>query len=222
MYSEVKSNSFGFYELIDKPSEKELDDYCSKHYYQDTMGAYSAQYSSTEVTYLYNKIAQKYGVLQEFMDINANQQPSLLDVGCGEGWALKFFKNQGWTVTGLDYSSYGCKKQNPDCLGYLLEGDIYCTLEELIGRGNLFDCIWLSNVLEHVREPQKLLLNCNSLIRDNGIMVVVVPNDFSVLQKHLFESGYIPANYWVTRPDHISYFNLSGLISEKISYSQPQ
>jgi 2-polyprenyl-3-methyl-5-hydroxy-6-metoxy-1,4-benzoquinol methylase len=31
----------------------------------------------------------------------------LLDVGCGEGCALAFFREHGWSVKGVDFSSAG-------------------------------------------------------------------------------------------------------------------
>ena len=38
-----------------------------------------------------------------------------------------------------------------------------------------------------------------------------VPNDFSVLQQHLLDSGQIDQAFWVVLPDHLSYFNPTGL-----------
>jgi hypothetical protein len=38
-----------------------------------------------------------------------------------------------------------------------------------------------------------------------------VPNDFSVVQRTLWEEGLIDRPYWVRVPDHINYFSLEGL-----------
>lgn len=45
----------------------------------------------------------------------------------------------------------------------------------------------------------------------NGIMVVKVPNDFSILQKYLWSKQYIDRDYWVVYPDHLNYFSLESL-----------
>ena len=44
-----------------------------------------------------------------------------------------------------------------------------------------------------------------------GILLVEVPNDFSALQNHLLEAGHIDRPFWVALPDHLSYFNQTGL-----------
>ena len=41
--------------------------------------------------------------------------------------------------------------------------------------------------------------------------MVDVPNDFSGLQQHLFDTGQIDRAFWVVLPDHLSYFTPAGL-----------
>ena len=130
----------------------------------------------------------------------------MLDVGCGEGWALDFFKNKNWNVLGLDYSSFGCSKFNPDCLENLIVGDIYDSLNNLKKQSQKFDVIFLMNVLEHVLNPIELLNEFKNIISENGILLIDVPNDFSNLQLHLLNNGMIDAPFWIAIPDHISYF----------------
>ena len=211
MFDKVIKNPFGFYSLREIPSQEELNKYYSDKYYQKPIGSYEKVYSDEEVQYINNKIEQKYLVVLDILQIAGI--PSLLDVGCGEGWALKYFKKKSWEVMGLDYSEFGCKNQNPDCLKYLMVGDIYANIKLLINDSRKYDCIWLDNVLEHVTEPLMLLENCRKLINDNGILVVEVPNDFSITQQYLFNKGYISKPFWVVNPDHISYFNKEGLTS---------
>ena len=43
------------------------------------------------------------------------------------------------------------------------------------------------------------------------MLVVDVPNDFSSLQQHLLDTGHIDRPFWVVLPDHLSYFNQTGL-----------
>ncbi|MCL4442406.1 MAG: class I SAM-dependent methyltransferase, partial [Firmicutes bacterium] len=124
---------------------------------------------------------------------------------------LKYFNNKGWAVTGLDYSEFGCKSQNPDFIRYVKVGEIVELIESLTDKQQEFHVIWLDNVLEHVLAPLLLLDRCTALLRDNGVLVIEVPNDFSVLQQYLFEKQYISEPFWIAVPDHISYFNSEGL-----------
>ena len=136
---------------------------------------------------------------------------SFLDIGCGEGWALDYFQRQGWEVLGLDFSSFSLEKFHPALRERLRTGDLYEEVQNLVATDQQFDVLWLDNVLEHVLEPADLLRQCRALIKPDGVLVVDVPNDFSALQQHLLDSGQIDRPFWIVLPDHLSYFNPTGL-----------
>lgn len=207
----VKKNKYGFYELINKPTSNELSKYYEEKYYQESRSNYEQNYTAEEIKYFHNKIEQKYEIVMKNLCYRDYNKARFLDIGCGEGWALKYFKSKGWDVTGLDYSNYGCEKHNAECLGNLITGDVYVNIESLRGKQNLFDCIWLGNILEHVLDPLLLLNDCHDLISKDGILIVEVPNDFSAVQQYLLKNDYIQSSFWIMAPDHISYFNADGL-----------
>ena len=211
MHKLVNKNRFGFFELADKPTPDRLSKYYAEKYYQNAVGSYEKKYTAEEHAYLNNKIEQRYTIIVDLLAQTDHKGRTFLDVGCGEGWALKFFKDRAWDVWGLDYSKYGCETQNPAYLDNLYVGDIYTNIKSFIRAGCTFDCIWLDNVLEHVLDPLSLVTDCHSLIKGNGVLVIEVPNDFSAIQQHLLENGMISKEFWVVNPDHISYFNKEGL-----------
>lgn len=212
MFSEVRKNNYGFYQLVNIPDSRELSEYYTQKYYQGAAGSYDSSYSLEELQYINNKLEQKYQVLSKFIDITSSNQ-SFLDIGCGEGWALKFFNDRLWNVMGLDYSEFGCLNHNPEYLQYMVIGDIYDNINRLIADDKSFDCIWLDNVLEYVIDPFNLISRCRKLVANQGIMVIEVPNDFSVVQRYLIGKEHISQPFWIAQPDHISYFNREGLIS---------
>lgn len=211
MFDKVNMNLFGFFELKEKPTEEQLKNYYENKYYQEGNGAYTIQYSENEVTYFNNQLNQRYIALNEILGQNNKASMRFLDVGCGEGWALSFFKRKKWDVLGLDFSDYGCKSHNPGCLSHMMVGNIYETLTSLKIENQKFDVIWLDNVLEHVIDPLSLLQECKGLIKGQGVLVIEVPNDFSPLQQLLYNKGIVAKPFWVAIPDHISYFNSEGL-----------
>ena len=71
----------------------------------------------------------------------------------------------------------------------------------------------MDNVLEHVVDPFLLLKKIKLLASQNAILMIEVPNDFSVLQIDLYEREFVKKPFWVVTPDHISYFNRDGLIN---------
>ncbi len=211
MSSNVTKNRFGFFELINKPAYDELKSYYADKYYQECNSTYANKYSQDEIKYINNKIEQKYAVISDLVSMSNKSGLRLLDIGSGEGWALKYFKDKLWDVVGLDYSEYGCYNHNPECLVNLTVGEIGENIEKLIRKNQSFDVIWLDNVLEHVLDPLELLINCHKLIKEHGVLVIEVPNDFSAVQQCLLDKEYIHNPYWIAIPDHISYFNNDGL-----------
>lgn len=208
----IVRNEYGFFEIKNKPGKKELQEYYANKYYQEGQGSYTYElsYDKVEIEYLLNKIEQKHVVAKTISNIETG---SLLDVGSGEGFTLSYFDNLGWDCLGLDFSSAGVKSKNPKQVRLLIQGDIFENLEEIIKGDKKFDFIFLDNVLEHVLKPSELLANLNKIISDDGILVVDVPNDFSLLQKYLMGNNHIDREFWVSPPDHLSYFNKDGLIN---------
>lgn len=208
----VVKNRFGFYELKNKPLEKDLDDYYSKVYYQNSKGNYAKVYSDIEMLHKENTFIRKHTIIESMADLD-NHSKNFLDIGCGEGWALAFFSRKGWEVTGIDYSDHGLKQQNPDCLDQSIIGNMSEVLLELAEDEKKFDVIWLDNVLEHALDPIILLNQVTKLLAHDGVLVIEVPNDFSTIQMYLLEKQHIVDPFWIAIPDHISYFNKEGLLN---------
>jgi 2-polyprenyl-3-methyl-5-hydroxy-6-metoxy-1,4-benzoquinol methylase len=206
----LKYNDLGFLEVVNPPSPEALKAYYAERYYQTEQGSYQKVYSEKELAYLNLKIAQKANVVKS---LSEKKTPgSFLDVGCGEGFALAWFSENGWSVEGIDYSVAGLEAMNPALLSQVESGDLFEILDRRISEGKRHDLIWLNNVLEHVADPVNLLKSLKHLIAPDGILVVTVPNDGSIYQEFLLKNGNIPERFWIAIPDHLSYFTYDSLV----------
>jgi len=203
-------NHLGFWEVASKPSLSELSAYYEKKYYQQGLGSYEIEYSDEELIFFKAKLDQRYAVLKKYLKLG-DAPVSMLDVGCGEGYALSYFKSLGWKVKGMDFSSAGVTSKNPDCLAELSTGDIFQLLDAEIRSNYKYEVVWLQNVLEHVVSPVALLEQLKKLLLPNGIAVITVPNDCSDLQHLAHQEKYVDDAFWVAPPDHLSYFNSDNL-----------
>lgn len=203
----IIKNKYQYYEADQKPTKEELATYYRDKYYQNPKGSYERTYTSEEKRYFSNKMEQKFAIIQREGVTNG----SVLDIGAGEGWALNFFLHKGFAVRGIDYSIYGCAKHNPDCTQFLIAGDMYEKLQEEIQAKQKYDIVILDNVLEHAVDPLKLLTTIQSIKKENGILIIDVPNDFSPIQQHLIEHNHVNTEFWVDPPEHLSYFTMNGL-----------
>jgi 2-polyprenyl-3-methyl-5-hydroxy-6-metoxy-1,4-benzoquinol methylase len=92
----------------------------------------------------------------------------LLDVGCGTGDFLDAAKKKLYNVAGMevDKDAAAITKQK-------IGKDIYHSLDEI---NTTFDTISLWHVLEHMEDPSRTLAIIHTLINDNGICIIAVPN----------------------------------------------
>ena len=199
----------GFLRLANPPSVDELRDFYSKKYFQTEQGNYQKSYTADELKYINLKIEQKAYRINELREGVSGR---LLDVGCGEGFVLSWFGAKGWSVEGIDYSTAGIEANNPEFAEKLDAGDLFDLLDQRIKNREMYDVVWLDNVLEHVLDPMRLLESIKSIVMLGGVVVVTVPNDSSAYQEMLLERGHITKRFWIAIPDHISYFNYSTLV----------
>lgn len=208
---EVLQNKMGYWEVKIKPNELELEDYYTKMYFQNSKGAYEKAYTSDELKYFENANEIKFVLAKQILKLD--QSKRLLDIGCGEGFTMEYFDRKGWDVLGLDYSTDGANRHNPQIESKIEQGNIYQSIEKLSADGLQFEVITLLNVLEHVIDPVTLLTEINKLLVKGGVLIITVPNDFSQLQKQLLKENKITREFWVQYPDHLNYFSRDSLIT---------
>ena len=208
----LKRHVLGYWEVAVKPTTAELQSYYANKYYQEGKGSYALAYGVDELAYFKAKLEQRWHVLNPLLFQKKQHAPKkMLDVGCGEGYALAFFQNKGLDVRGFDFSSAGVESKNPACRDALVTGDVFDLLQKEILSGRKYDVVWLQNVLEHVLDPIDLLQSLRKLVASDGVAVVTVPNDCSIVQKAARQHGHIDSAFWVSPPDHLSYFDAGSL-----------
>jgi SAM-dependent methyltransferase len=89
-----------------------------------------------------------------------------LDVGCGDGYQAGLLTTKFETVVAVDIAKAEvCQKL-----------DLLSDARFLPFVDSSFDMILLSNVLEHIRDRQKVVKECLRVLRDGGTLVVTVPS----------------------------------------------
>lgn len=206
MDSRLKQHPIGYWEIAQKPTQNELRQYYAEKYYQEGKGSYELAYTPAELAYFRAKISQRYAVVQNLLN-PGKVGLKMLDVGCGEGYAMAYFSEKGWHVKGFDFSAEGVRSKNPHCLESLVAGDIFGLVSEEISSGNVYDVVWLQNVLEHVLDPLELLHSLRRLVSRDGLAVLTVPNDCSAIQQAALNANHVDRAFWVAPPDHLTYFD---------------
>ena len=152
---------------------------------------------------LFNKVYQKvrgYTLNKKLALINSfkTEGKSILDVGAGTGDFLKVCKKNGWNTFGVEPNSAArtiAEKKNI----ILLE-----KLENI--QNKTFDVICLWHVLEHVENLTEYISILKKLLKENGILIIAVPNFKSYDAKYYKE-------YWAAFdvPRHIWHFSQTAI-----------
>lgn len=203
---QVKRTKYGYYRVAQLPTQEELRDYYARKYYQEAHGSFEVEYSERERAYLYNNLRRLHYCCEKVLG-GSVQGRTFLDVGCGEGWAMSFFREAGCEVRGVDYSAFGLEKFNPGVLDAFVQADVFEFLDTEAASTQRYDLIALANVIEHVLDPEDLLGRLHDLLAPGGVAFITFPNDFSPVQARLVELGKVRGDEWVHPPDHLSYFN---------------
>ncbi len=122
---------------------------------------------------------------------------NLLEVGCGTGADLDWAQHHGWDVHGLELNESAVESAKKRGL------NVNCsTFESANLSANSFDCIIMSQVLEHLYSPRLALQRCHQLLRPGGLLLAAVPK-FDSWNRHAL------GNYWgnLQFPVHLHHFN---------------
>ncbi len=176
--------------LITDPQPKDLSKYYeSEDYISHTDSAESW------VDKVYQFVKQ-FNLRSKLSLINANSSgdKSLLDIGAGTGDFLAFSKSRGWKVVGVEPNKRAQQKAAEK--GVDLKNDL-----KLLGDQH-FDVITLWHVLEHLPDLDKQIGEMVSLLKDNGTLIVAVPNYKS------YDAGFYK-NFWAAYdvPRHLWHFS---------------
>ena len=98
-------------------------------------------------------------------------QIDLLDIGCGSGWSTDFWRRKGANVEAVEPSQVRCEYARRQ-YGLTVHN---CYVEELDLPGK-FDVVVLRHILEHLEHPAAIIDSVRQLLKDDGVILLVVPN----------------------------------------------
>jgi 2-polyprenyl-3-methyl-5-hydroxy-6-metoxy-1,4-benzoquinol methylase len=96
----------------------------------------------------------------------------LLDIGCLTGVLLEEARDRGFAVTGIDLSADAVRYCNKRKLK-TYNGTVY-TVKEL--KNNSFDVVTAFQIVEHERDPVRMLKRIHLLLKKSGVVVLATPD----------------------------------------------
>ena len=140
---------------------------------------------------------------QEVTPLLKVEQPSICEIGCGNGKNLAKFQQSGYAVFGVEPDSAARE------VAQTITPNIFAgTAEELPKTitERQYDIVLMSHVLEHCLDINTVMSNVREVLKDGGIYIVEIPNCNSLgFQTY---QGEWP---WSDIPRHLNFFTRSSL-----------
>lgn len=133
--------------------------------------------------------------LDERLSLYLREGCDVLDVGPGEGWAMRYFqerKGNYFAIEPIHRFAVSIEKRG----GTVIGGSLFDRYPDFEGR---FDIVLCRHVLEHMLDPLGAMVRLRSFLTSNGVLYLEMPNAGNPSIRKGLRTSYL-------RPVHISYF----------------
>ncbi|MDI6802139.1 MAG: class I SAM-dependent methyltransferase [Thermodesulfovibrionales bacterium] len=134
-----------------------------------------------------------------------SQGRNFLDVGAGFGRFSKSAHENGFKVSACE--------PNPNAVKVFTQLNVFepdsCLFDKQYADKYeaAFDVVLLSQVLEHVADPEEMVLNIYNVIKGEGIAAIAVPHFGSLLSRVQGKK-----DMFISPPEHLNFFSKRGLV----------
>jgi len=104
----------------------------------------------------------------------AGANSRVLELGCATGYVSELMKKNGCRVIGVEIDDDAAKEAGKYC-DEMIIGDA-ADPDVLNRAGKDFDVVLCGDILEHLPDPESVLVHIKRLLNSNGIVLVSMPN----------------------------------------------
>lgn len=114
-------------------------------------------------------------IIRKYLNTSAEPQ-RFLDCGCGEGFMLQAALNDGFEVHGIDIANNLHNSVDMRKIHFMQGNLVNASYPD-----NYFSAIYLDSVLEHIDRPMHFLQELRRILRPEGVLLIIVPNEDSLI-----------------------------------------
>jgi SAM-dependent methyltransferase len=125
----------------------------------------------------------------------------VLDIGCGFAETLGYHKNRGCEAYGVEADEN--IRKVAERFGFNVQVGVF---NETMFQPGFFDFVTMDQVLEHALDPIKTMFTVKNILKDNGKLIITVPNAFGWGAK-FYKNKWL---HWHC-PYHLQFFSKKSL-----------
>ena len=156
---------------------------------------------------VYQFSSSVYGSHSKIIDY-AGANKKVLDVGCNKGYLCGEFKKNGCFTVGIEADPECCKIATQFC-DQVIMADVE-NLEELAYPESYFDVMVFADILEHLKNPEKILLRLKKYLHPDGLVIASFPNVARLdIRLNLLFGKFEYAQTGIMDKTHLRFFTVS-------------
>jgi len=204
----IDCQACGYAHLDPLPSIDEITALYEDQYYQVhnagfTHKAHVSHFDEQGEDLTWHEIA-----FREQLDMIEKTAPNcnMLDYGAGAGWFAQYVRGASWSNWSTDKPRWSVTAVEPSGEARLYAENIVKThVVEKLPDKEQWGIIRASYVLEHLVDPCQALLDLRERLSDNGILCILVPNEFNAWACRGRDKFDLDS-YWIRPGLHLNYF----------------
>lgn len=194
-YTIVRCASCGFY-FIDPDIDLDQDQWSK--IYKDNY--FVTTQSRWRISLQAREIKERLDYIE---NCHSGEITTFLDMGCGEGYALKVALEKGWVSYGVDIADNLTDQIDRDKINFFC-GNLF----DAKYPDNHFDVIYMDSVLEHIDYPMNTLEELLRVLKPGGHFFTIVPNEDCLenkMKKMAYTFAFKKKMYGIIKPFYPPY-----------------
>jgi O-antigen biosynthesis protein len=165
------------------------------------------------------------------LDLDNNNSPAkqlnligenkcVIEFGCATGYFSRMLSEKGCIVTGVEINVNAAQKAQKYCSQVIVADLDFTPLSEILS-DQTFDVAVFGDVLEHLRDPWRILESVRNYLNPRGFVVASIPNvAHGAVRLSLLQGKFNYQQYGILDDTHIRFFTKSSIIEmfEKSGY----
>jgi ubiquinone/menaquinone biosynthesis C-methylase UbiE len=134
---------------------------------------------------------------------NLNIKNSIIEIGSNDGTFLKYIKKiSNIKMLGVDPSKNMCKLAKKKGIKTYNNFFNLSNSKKIRKKYGFFDLLYAANVFNHIQDPNNFLKGCNHILKNEGIIILEVPDLDSLINTCGFDTIY---------HEHRQYFSINSM-----------
>jgi len=187
-----------------KVKDKKFMKHGQKVFDEQYYGMFFEEYSYKEMLAYYHFFLGWIRFLDKFLPLKKGEGKKVLEIGCGIGAFAKILNERGFRVDATDVSPFiveRAQKIHKD-INFRLLNIEKATINEK------YDYIFAFEVMEHLKNPSKALINIKKMLKKKGVLIFSTPFPTKEMLADPMHINVHPPKFWLSEGEKIGYKNL--------------